>query len=83
MGWQNFGPGLISLNPRLILIVSATVTFLKINSKEAAKVLAKQAKRKHGNPAEILSESPEGKSTHKKMKTDDQDSGPRTRSKLQ
>ena len=53
--------------------------FTKINSKDAAKVLAKQACKKHGDPPQILSaEDEEETIPEKKLKM-----GPRTRSKLQ
>ena len=54
----------------------------KLNSKDAAKELSKQAMKKHGSPSESDDES---QIPEKKMKKQNysEDNGPRTRSKLQ
>ena len=58
-----------------------TVTIIKIITKESAKRLAKLARKKHASPAESLEDIPSKKK--KSPDVSNQESGPKTRSKLQ
>ena len=62
---------------------NSTVTIIKIITKESAKRLAKLARKKHGSPAESLEDIPMKKKKSPDVKASNQESGPKTRSKLQ